>query len=215
MTFSAQVLNPGPFPPVIAPHTFVRKIPKVLTPWEEMTPEQQEFFGPHKNTILGDESECAAFGSFAQLFRQPKYESYRIFSLNGVEFLFPNENSTDGIVGEFDQVFIAQSIRTVMYIEYKVTFSAKHAQKKKQFERFKKLLQSHFPMGDGWRLVFCYGFSRYPDYNGKALPCKNCSPFTFLVNDRAALEEWFDCLLAKLAQEDQGWHIAYLKYDQF
>ena len=91
------------------------------------------------------------------------------------------------------------SARLIVYVEYKATFSANHARKKKQFERFRDLLRNHFPVGQGWRLVTAYGFGRWPrteDGEKCLLPCKKCEKFTFLVDDKEGIGKFLEYLLA-------------------
>ena len=102
----------------MVPHTFVRKKAEVIKKWESMTPEQQKEFEKYRKTIIGDDSEAAAFTNFRSLFQKREHKSVRIFSMNGIEFLFPDAEFTKEITGEYDQIIIADTIKTIIYVEF-------------------------------------------------------------------------------------------------
>ena len=160
-----------------------------------MTKEEQEKHEKKKNTIWGDESEAMAFSNFSQLFSKEQYRSARIFSLNGIEYMFPNSEMTNEKTGEFDQIIVVDLAKIVIYVEYKRTFSASHAKRKRQFEHFRDLFEKHFPKGKGWRLVTSYGFSKWPEGDSTRRPCKNCMKYVFLIDDLPGMTAWFDRLI--------------------
>ena len=182
-----------------------------------MTEEQREYFKAEHNLLKGDESEAAFFTSLVNIFRQEKYKQNRIFIFNGVKFLYPGceipqshpeqaetIRELQGLIGEFDTAIIDESNKLITYVELKYTFSRNHSIKKAQFVRFKKLLDNHLPVGEGWRLVTAYGFSKWPndkeDGSPSMRPCPRCSKNVFLVDDvrsRHANDEipnWYDIL---------------------
>ena len=69
---------------------------------------------------------------------------------------------------------------------------------------FKKLLDDHLPVGEGWRLVTAYGFSKWPndkkDGSPSMRPCPRCSKNVFLVDDVRShhgnheIPNWYDIL---------------------
>ena len=192
-----QIIEKGSFEPISVPHTFIRKKPEVVLNWAQLTDEQKDEFEKHKNLIMGDESEEAAFTNFARLFRRPEFEDLRIVSFNGVEFLFPDASYRKEITGEYDQIIVVEYVKAVFYVEYKRTFSGNHARKKRQFEKFRSLLQTHFPFGEGWKLVTSYGFSKWPDSCAEH-PWAKCMEHVFMVENYDQMEAWFDNMLAKL-----------------
>ena len=159
----------------------------------DMTPEQREAFQKDKALIIGEESELAAFSNFARLFREENCRGLVLF--NGVvEFLYPDAEFKVEITGEFDHILILERERCLVYNELKTTFSRSHALKKRQFEKFRRLLQDHFPIGDGWRLILCYGFTRWPGSNPEAVdnrPCSKCGEFVFMVKDFESIKTWY------------------------
>lgn len=193
------------------PQTFIRKKVEVICRWESMTPEQKIEFEKYKHTVIGDDSEAAAFSNFSKLFRREKYEYTRIFSMNGIEFLFPDAEFTKEITGEYDQIIVAEEIKTIVYVEYKATFSGNHARKKQQFIKFRSLLDTHFPIDEGWVLVTSYGFAKYPacDKNNPVVPCATCQKFVFLVQSFPEISAWFNSIISLRKQQLQGMPIAY------
>ena len=164
-----------------------------------MTPNEQKKFEKNKHTLFGDESERLAFSNFSHLFADRKYNSTKIFSLNGIEFLFPNSDMSKEKTGEFDQVLVVDVAKIVIYIEYKRTFSAAHAKKKRQFEHFRQFFETNFPSGKGWKLVTSYGFTKWPEQGQSAVdlrPCADCRPYVFLINDSKDMRDGFDDLLS-------------------
>ena len=164
-----------------------------------MTPEEQDKYQKYKHTVLGDESEQMAFSNFSRLFSDRRYDRVRIFSLNGIEYLFPNSDMSREKTGEFDQILVVDVAKIVVYIEYKRTFSAAHAKKKRQFEHFREFFEANFPSGKGWKLVTCYGFAKWPQQGELAVnlrPCADCRPYVFLINDLSDMRKWFDHLMS-------------------
>ena len=165
-----------------------------------MTPQQQDHFSKHHHLLKGDESEAAAFTNLCRILRQDKYHKDRIVIFNGTEFLYPSEevnaeqgsNNAKEVTGEFDQIFIIPSKKLIIYAELKYTFSKKHAQKKRQFDKFKQLLEMHFPIGPGWRLVTSYGFMAWPNGGDSLRPCQNCSKYIFFMDDCQGIQKWLD-----------------------
>ena len=113
----------------------------------------------------------------------------KIVLFTGIEFLFPSVEKDVTLVGEFDHILVIDSLKLIIYCELKATFSRSLAKRKRQFERFKDLLESHFPIGEGWRLATAYGFSRMPD-NGRL--CSSCGDNVFFVNQASSLRKWLD-----------------------
>ena len=195
-----QIEQRASFEPVIVPPVFIPKIGGVHKDWEDMTAEEQEYLQEKVKTIWGDESEKMAFSNFSHLLSEGKYEETKIFSLNGIEYMFPNSNLTEGKTGEFDQIIVVDVIKTVIYVEYKRTFNAAHAKRKRQFEHFRKLFEDHFPHDEGWKLVTSYGFTKWPDQGqseSARRPCKDCERFVFMSNDLNMMKKWLDSLLSK------------------
>lgn len=174
----------------------MRKVGEVLKMWDDMSPHEQKRYTKKKNTILGDEIEALAFSNFARLLSNWQYKKAKIFSLNGIEYMFPNCDMTAEKTGEFDQIIVVDSIKTVVYVEYKRTFSASHAKRKRQFEHFREFFETNFPSGEGWELVTSYGFKKWPE-GGNLRPCKECEQFVFLVEDLNSMKCWFDTLLSR------------------
>ena len=195
-----QTITDEPFQPIIVPHTFIRKKPEAIMKWTEMSPEQQAELEKYKLTIVGDDAEATAFANFARLLREKRYRPLRIFTFNGVEFLFPDGSYSKQITGEYDQIIVVDVAKVVVYLEYKRTFSGNHARKKRQFEKFAQHLRNHFPVGEGWRLVTSYGFEKWPEqYEGSGMkrPCDNCRPFVFMIDDYEAMSGWFDNIISQ------------------
>ena len=100
------------------------------------------------------------------------------------------------------------SVKAVIYVEYKRTFSSSHARKKRQFEKFGDLLRAHFPADEGWRLVTSYGFAKWPEAREgeeeSSRPCEKCRDFVFMVSDFEGMKAWFDNSLSKLDRGGKG-----------
>ena len=181
-----------------------------------MTPEQREHFEAHRNTLVGDESERECFNNLKRLlagcdcseqginrgqhkcFFKRSAERLRIALFSGVEFLFPDADLKKELVGEFDEVFVIDELKVVVYCELKGTFSRSNALKKQQFKRFKNLLETHFPLGEGWRYATVYGFSKLPE--GAKL-CDRCSKHVFMVHDLDSMTTWFANLVRVLTPQ--------------
>ena len=164
-----------------------------------MTADEQKKYEKKKHTIWGDETEKKAFSNFTNILSEGKYKDAKIFSLNGIEYLFPNYDKSKEKTGEFDQIFVMDIAKIVVYVEYKRTFSAAHAKKKRQFEHFREFFESNFPSGEDWKLVTCYGFTKWPQ-QGNSLsalrPCPDCMPYVFMINDLREMRNWLDSLLS-------------------
>ena len=151
-----EITASTPFAPIFVPSAFIKKKPEVAKKYDEMTEVQRKHYARHKSLITGDESEQAAFTNFARLFREERYEAERIVVFHGLEFIFPSEDFTRQLTGEYDQIFVVEKRRLILYLENKTTFSRNHALKKRQFEKFRELLDIQFPVGEGWKLVTAY-----------------------------------------------------------
>ena len=184
------------FDPIWVPNTFIKKRPEAIKPWSAMTVEQKQHFAKHKALIKGDESEEASFTNLSRVLSQKRYRKNRIFVFNGVEFLFPDSDFKTGLVGEFDHIIVDESKNAIIYIELKTTFSRSHAIRKRQFEKFRALVQLHFPMGEGWRLVTAYGFTEWPNSMDEGAfarrPCIECAKNVFFVDDPSSIQRWYD-----------------------
>ena len=159
------------FPPIFVPDVFIPKVPRAQKKLEDMTAEQREHFEEFKKTLVGDESERACFGNLRRLLTVCNcplsvkrgqeghqcilkgHPNLRIFSFAGTEFLYPDAEYKKTLTAEFDNIFIIDALKAIVYCELKGTFSKSHALKKKQFERFKSLIGELFPLGEGWRIL--------------------------------------------------------------
>lgn len=180
------------FEPIVIPNVFMRKKPELLKRLADMSPEQAATFERDKAMIIGEESEMEAFSNFMRLFREEGSRDLVLF--NGVEFLYPDAEFKTALTGEFDHILILRAKKCIVYNELKTTFSKSHALKKRQFEKFTRLLRDHFPIGEGWRLILCYGFARWPGSSADDTdrrPCSKCAQFVFMVNDYASIKAWF------------------------
>ena len=159
-----------------------------------MSERERDHFRTKHATIKGTQSEQASFTNFARLFRQREHEAMRIVFFNGVEFLYPDSSFENEMKGEFDQIIIDDSKKVIIYTELKTTFSRKQALKKRQFERFKSLVDTHFPVGEGWKLVTAYGFTEWPkpqDNEPSLRPCTTCATNIFFVIDFESIQAWY------------------------
>ena len=201
------------FPAIIVPEVFVPKLPEYQTKPDELTKAQKEELNRHKSVIDGDQSEKACFENVHRLLAECRCSkrrrnqnnhkcimktrpNLRIFNFSGTEFVFPDQQLKKTLTAEFDNIFIIDELKVIVYCELKGAFSKAQARKKKQFLRFKELIEAHFPVGEGWKLVTSYGFTRYPE-NAKR-PCDKCSKFVFLVNDFGSMLRWFENLAERL-----------------
>ena len=210
-------MDKGPFKPVFVPDVLIPKVPRVQKRIEDMTDEERERFSKHLATIVGDESEKDCFENFKKILTtcdcskkrrrtdQHKcfYKKYamnmRTILFNGVEFLFPDAESKKELKGEFDEVQVIDELKLIIYAELKVTFSRNLANKKDQFGRFKELIQSHFPVGEGWRVATSYGFSKLPE-NGRL--CQECAKYVFFVNKTESMRKWMNNIVKTLKPKE-------------
>lgn len=193
-----QVAGFAGFAPIFVPSVFIKKDPTVIKHVDDMTDSQKKELERRLPMIRGTQSEQASFTNFVKLFRQAKYLALRIVFFNGIEFLYPDSAFEKEFKGEFDQIIVDESKKAIIYAELKTTFSKSHAIRKRQFERFKSLVDTHFPVGEGWKLVTAYGFTEWPKSqdNGEPpqRPCEACGKHIFFVNDFGSIQRWYNGL---------------------
>ena len=73
------------------------------------------------------------------------------------------------------------------------------AKRKKQFARFKGLVEDHLPVGEGWSLVTAYGFAQMPNVPEVRRPCGDCERHVFMLGD-GSFKRWFDGLQETLGR---------------
>ena len=121
-----------------------------------------------------------------------------------MHFAHPDPSGDNTSIREFDQVMILGKLKVVVCFEVKTSFDPKESTKRQQLQGFKQMLDTHYPMGEGWRLVNVYVFTRWLDQGKAERLCPACHPFMLRANTEEEVRKWFQDLLARLEQPRIG-----------